>query len=408
MQRKILIYHVLMLLDTRERRSQGSVHMDAIRGMAAVIVMLGHSRDLFFESLNTPAVTKSSLGPGTAVPPHITPPQISIGNEAVMIFFVLSGYLVGGSVLRAIQRSKFSWKEYLTKRVTRLWMVLLPALLLTIVLDNVGLHIFTSPTNIYAGPAGQDLVIPHLRYVLTLPIIAGNAVFLQNIVVTTLGTNIALWSLSNEFWYYMIFPLVVLACWRASSLRVRISCALLAVALLYFIGRDEAILFPTWLLGALISLLPLRLSERTSKWSMVCLIVLLLPVMEVVRRMPVDIRVAQSCIALYFGLTLYVVLNRSQKARAGIYSRAATFLSDLSYPLYLVHLPILVLLCAAINQPWHQWSKTPAHFAVMLVLDMVAVAAAYLLHLCFQRHTEAVRLALLGRLQQQQHVPVRS
>ena len=380
--------------------------MDAIRGMAAIVVMLGHSRDLFFQSVNGHTVAMPTLASGIVAPPHTARPQITLGNEAVMIFFVLSGYLVGGSVLRAFQRDNWSWKEYLTKRLTRLWVVLLPALLLTIVLDNVGLRVFPAPTSIYQGPAGQSEVVPHLANTLTLPIIAGNAVFLQNILVTTPGTNVALWSLANEFWYYVILPLVVLACWRSSRPGVRVLSALLAVALLFLIGWDKAILFPTWLLGALLSLLPLRLSERTSKWLMACLLLLLFPIMVVIRRLPIDLHLAETCIALYFVLALYVVLNRSQQAGTGLYSRVATVLSDLSYPLYLVHLPILVLLCALINRPWHHWSKTPVHFAAMLALDVAIMAAAYLFHLCFQKHTEVVRLALLGRLQQQQHVSV--
>ena len=36
----------------------------------------------------------------------------------------------------------------------------------------------------------------------------GNLVFLQTILVPTYGTNALLWSLANEFWYYMLFPLL--------------------------------------------------------------------------------------------------------------------------------------------------------------------------------------------------------
>jgi peptidoglycan/LPS O-acetylase OafA/YrhL len=395
-----------MPFDAGEQRSQGSVHMDAIRGMAAILVMLGHSRDLFFTSLNGAAVTVPSSAPGMIAVHNAPRSQINMGNEAVMIFFVLSGYLVGGSVLRAIRRHRWSWKDYLAKRLTRLWIVLLPTLLLTVVLDHVGLRLFPEVTGIYQGPVGQTVVHANLIHTLTPRIVAGNGLFLQGILVPTAGTNIPLWSLSNEFWYYLIFPLLVIACWRSSTTLVRVVSALLAVALLFFIGPSEAILFPTWLLGAAISLLPLRLAERTSRWLMTSFILLLLPVMIIVRQLPIDIRLAQTCIGLYFGVLLYFLLNRTRSAKRGLYQRVATMLSDLSYPLYLVHLPILVFLCAAINRPWHHWSKSPAHFGLMFAIDAVTIVAAYLFHMCFQRHTEAVRLALLGSLQQQQHVPV--
>jgi peptidoglycan/LPS O-acetylase OafA/YrhL len=380
--------------------------MDAIRGLAAILVMFGHSRDLFFHSLSehsTRAVTMVSGRIDAQVPAQ---PRITMGNEAVMIFFVLSGYLVGGSVLRSFRRDRWSWKEYLTKRLTRLWMVLIPALALTLLLDHAGLRIFPEPTSIYQGPVGQIEVRSDLAHTLTPEILLGNAVFLQDIVVTTPGTNIALWSLSNEFWYYILFPLLVFVFWRYSSTAARLASAVSVAGLLLFIGADEAILFPTWLLGVGVGVLPLRLSERSSRWLLLLFGGLMFPFMVAVRVLPWNIHLAQSCVALYFGGLLYIMLNRNSPTRNGAYQWAAGVLSDLSYPLYLVHLPILVFLCAAINRPWHQWTRTPGHFALMLGVDSATLVAAYLFHLCFQRHTEALRLSLLGRLQRQQHVPV--
>nr|WP_321984802.1 acyltransferase [uncultured Lichenicoccus sp.] len=379
--------------------------MDAIRGLAAIMVMLGHSRDLFFSSLNT--TPSSVLAPADAVADHNAQhSQIELGNEAVMIFFILSGYLVGGSVLRAVQRSRWSWREYLTKRLTRLWVVLLPALVLSVTLDSVGLHLFPEATSIYQGPSGQAEVSAHLVQTLAPGIIAGNAVFLQTIVVPLLGTNVALWSLSNEFWYYLIFPLLVLALWPDRSVRVRILCLLLAGGLLFFVGASIAALFPTWLLGAAIALVPLRLPSRVSSVMSVVLSLLLLPVMVLIRRLPLDLVVAQTCIALYFGVLLYVLLNRTKPARPGIYPRIATALSNLSYPLYLVHLPILVFLCAFVNRPWQHWTKTPRHFEIMFALDFITIIVAYTFHLAFQRHTETIRRYLAGKVQHQQHVPI--
>jgi peptidoglycan/LPS O-acetylase OafA/YrhL len=165
------------------------------------------------------------------------------------------------------------------------------------------------------------------------------------------------------------------------------------------------VLFPVWLLGAAIAQLPLRLPYRVSSMLSVVLSLLLLPVMVLIRRLSLDLVVAQTCIALYFGVLLYVLLNRTRPARPGFYPRVATVLSNLSYPLYLVHLPILVLLCAFVNRPWHQWTKTPGHFGVMFALDSATLVVAYIFHLAFQQHTEAIRLYLLGRIQHQQHVP---
>lgn len=58
-----------------------------------------------------------------------------LGQQWVIVFFVLSGYLVGGSVLRSMALDRWSWRGYLLNRMTRLYTVRVPALVLGAVLD---------------------------------------------------------------------------------------------------------------------------------------------------------------------------------------------------------------------------------------------------------------------------------
>lgn len=276
-------------------------------------------------------------------------------------------------------------------RLTRLWVVLIPALVLTVVLDCAGLKLFPQATSIYHGPLAQSEVPQNLLHRLTPGVIFGNAAFLQNVLVPTAGTNIALWSLSNEFWYYLAFPLLVFAFLPIGSIRGRIISGLLAGIVLCSIGLNGAVLFLPWLLGALIAVLPRYLSDRTSTVALAILSVAILPFMLLVRRCPIDPRLAQLCIALCFGAMLYVIAHRSRINRSRMYDVLATLASNLSYPLYLVHLPVLVFMCAIVNRPWHQWTKSAMHFAAVLGMDVAAIMVAYLFHLCFQRHTTAVR-----------------
>lgn len=64
------------------------------------------------------------------------------GYQAVMVFFVLSGYFISSSVLHSLENGTWSWREYLTKRLLRLWIVLIPALLLTYVWAKLQIHLF--------------------------------------------------------------------------------------------------------------------------------------------------------------------------------------------------------------------------------------------------------------------------
>ena len=67
------------------------------------------------------------------------------------------------------------------QRLTRLWIVLLPALLLGWALDAGGMHFLPGEHNIYSAPAGQEEVSPGLADRLTPQVFAGNLFFLQTV-----------------------------------------------------------------------------------------------------------------------------------------------------------------------------------------------------------------------------------
>ncbi len=383
--------------------TMSSVHLDAIRGAAALVVLLGHTRDLFFSSLMAAASSPAIFG-STLPFRHMTG-TVTIGNEAVIIFFVLSGYLVGGSAIRDVQKNRWSWKKYLAQRSTRLWIVLLPALLFGVAVDHLGLQMFAGSPSIYSCPAGQTLVPCNLAARISPRVVAANVFFLQTILVDTAGSNNALWSLANEFWYYLAFPMCMFTFRREESKSRRALYVLALLVIGVFVGRRICLLFFVWLLGALISTLPLRIPRRPLSMSIYIVPVLFPLSVLLVRRAHLPRYPGQWAIALCFSFLLYVVLHRTQPAEASVYKTVAGFLSRMSYSLYLVHLPLAVLLCAFVNTPWHPWEKSPWHFAVFLLLNAALVAFAYVFYLAFEANTDLVRNAIFGPRAQTRVVP---
>jgi peptidoglycan/LPS O-acetylase OafA/YrhL len=387
--------------------TRSSVHLDAIRGGAALIVLFGHTRGLFFPSLSGKQ-NVTAAGSTVQSPPMnrdvAQDKEITIGNEAVILFFVLSGYLVGGSVIKAISRNAWSWKSYLIKRMTRLWIVLIPALLLGVALDYTGLHYFSTPGSIYTEPPQQDMV-RDVATELSLPTIAGNAIFLQSIVVGTAGTNDSLWSLANEFWYYIAFPVLLLALKKDQKLWLRCVYLLIAVGIVLFVNKSISLLFFIWALGAVLSIVPLKLHRGVAKIGSV-LFAILLPIMFItIRHTSLSKYQGQWVVALTFTVALYLILHQTEKARQGIYHSIAGFFSRISYTLYLVHLPLAVFLCALINNPWHFWDKSPKHLAVFLGLNAFLVLFCYLFYRVFEANTDKVRNALFHRPMPEKHLP---
>ncbi len=136
------------------------------------------------------------------------------GHEAVMVFFVISGYLVGGKVWSLYREGRFGWRRYLADRASRLYAVLFVALLLGAAMDWTG-YLFFNKYGLYnQGYEGSIAVLG------AAPIdrmgwrdFLVNAFFLQTIVGPTFGSNGPLWSLAYEWWYYVLFPLALAAVW---------------------------------------------------------------------------------------------------------------------------------------------------------------------------------------------------
>jgi peptidoglycan/LPS O-acetylase OafA/YrhL len=168
---------------------RASAHLNLIRGVSALAVMLGHVRGLFF--VDFPLLANKSFAY------RVLYAVTGFGHQAVMIFFVLSGYFIGMSVIDSVSGQWWSWREYLVNRLTRLQMVLFPALLLGAIWDQIGMRIPQAASFYYGGL--YKYFVPSVALRSTIPVFFGN-LFLQSVVAPVFGSNGPLWSLSHEFW----------------------------------------------------------------------------------------------------------------------------------------------------------------------------------------------------------------
>ncbi len=369
-------------------RSNASVHLDAIRGAAALVVFFGHGRPLFVSSR---LVARSAPSAGTEAPRAGALPRTTLGHEAVIIFFVLSGYFVGGSVIRNVRRGTFAWTRYLLDRLSRLWVVLIPALLLGLALDRGGMHLWGAlPGSLYTSPAGS-LVFPGLSARVGLSTLLGNIFFLQFSGVEPFGTNVALWSLACEFWYYLFFPLLLFALLRTRSLASRLTSILLCLLLLVACGKGVAIYFPLWLAGCLVAVLPTRMLRWQQRPAVAALGMLLLAICACCLKYSVPSYVADLAIALVFSVLLWVILQNPRTSLSPVYAFCAKSMAKMSYTLYAVHVPLLIFFCALLSPIWH-----PQRLSFPLLRELVAVyfvtfVIATLMYLLFERNTRLLR-----------------
>jgi peptidoglycan/LPS O-acetylase OafA/YrhL len=362
-----------------------SAHLDLIRAVAAWAVMWGHVRAHFFvdfQHMERGGIFVKALYFLTG-----------FGHQAVMVFFVLSGFLISASVMGSQMDGRWSWREYGINRVSRLYVVLIPGLLLGLLWDKAGSTLFAS-TGIYSHPlAGFGPAV--VKSQLTLPIFIGNALFVQTIVCPTFGSNGPLWSLSNEFWYYVLFPMGLLAgvAWARRTMSRAIPLTILALGLIYFLGLDKAIGFLVWLAGCGLVLAYSRIQSAAKRWLIPYAAVSALALAGCLvcartqRFAPFGTDLA---VGIAFALFLFAVLYVELGARSARYHEAARFFAGFSYSLYVLHFPFLLFLRAWIA-PWQRWQPDARHLVYGAALGAAALTFAWAVSLVTENQTHAVR-----------------
>ena len=107
--------------------------LDLTRYVAALLVVVNHFRaDLFLNYNDLPSNQYSALM-------QLAYCLTSLGHVSVLIFFVLSGYLVGGGIFNKIKINKFNCLSYSIDRFSRIQLPLVSALVL-IAIRNCLMH----------------------------------------------------------------------------------------------------------------------------------------------------------------------------------------------------------------------------------------------------------------------------
>ncbi|MFT3781839.1 MAG: acyltransferase [Nibricoccus sp.] len=184
-----------------------SAFLDLLRLAAAFTVFLAHTAHYWNPSL-------------------VDSMQV-VAHDAVILFFVLSGYVIACTTKEKCQ----SARDYAVARLSRLYSVVVPALLLTAVLWPLGSQLDPGLYAHYARSGGA------VRYLLTF--LHLNEIWFFDAYPPS---NTPFWSLGYEASYYVLFGLfwfVKRSLWRW----------LLLTACAFAIGPKVLLLLPAWLAG---------------------------------------------------------------------------------------------------------------------------------------------------------------
>jgi peptidoglycan/LPS O-acetylase OafA/YrhL len=273
--------------------------LGVMRGIAAMAVVIGHVNGVLGDQRYT-----ASTG------------------LAVDFFFCLSGFVVAHAYGERLQLGALSFWKFVTKRVVRLYPMILAGAALG----------FAANAYVYQTVRWPDLVLS----VLALPRVDGALAF---------PLNVPMWSLPYELAASIVFgmfvrvsPRVVVGSLVASGLALLV-CVLLADRVISFGAGSAAglakgalrIAYP-FLLGVVLCQVRDRLPRLPSLVAPAALVVLLAAA-------PPWTGVYQA-FAVIVGLPLVLVAGVKAPVPGGL-----AIVERLSYPLYLVHWPVMLVMC---------------------------------------------------------------
>ncbi len=310
-----------------------SALLDFLRGGSAQLVLIGH------------ALSASGLAP-----------KLPMQDLGVVVFFVLSGFLITLSA-----RSKTTFSDWFIDRFARVFTPYIPALIFIVgagtLLQLEGPH---DPGTLALNAAMlQDF--PLWRY-LAFP------------EIDRLGTGRPLWSVAMEWWFYMafggIFFLRKLPIW---------SIPLIAIGFFIFaFNATVGMLAFTWAAGSVAALTWSQFPK--ARWLPFLLAVLALAAYRL--KIAPD-KFYDLALNLLIALAVIVSIKFVEdKEFSASFSKFSKWLASYSYTLYLTHYTVLVSLSFLTG-----WTRV---FTVFFLSNAIALGMYYL----FERHHKKVSLLI--------------
>lgn len=341
--------------------------LDWIRFIAAFMVTVAHARCFNWVAWGQLPTSEKSLVA------KLFYAVTRVGVEWVIIFFVLSGFLVGGGTLKRCLDRKFQLGLFAIDRVSRIWVPLIPALLFVVAVQFAcGL-----PVSVTA--------------------FLGNLFCLQGIFCESLSHP--LWSLSYEVWFYVIagaigvimqydsrkrsWGIVVLAFGLSAFLRLSpwlLACWLIGAACFFMSNELTKRRFvPVWILFVLAGCVMSQLTSETRSVDT-------LSITGYIPRREVAWIMESIGVGLFIATVVKVAPTSSWLV--GLENMGPK-LSSFSYTLYLTHVPTMELWEHFCPEKYSDLSATSFTFYALKIVSSLGVALLF--YALFEAHTTKVR-----------------
>ncbi|MDO8368160.1 MAG: acyltransferase [Saprospiraceae bacterium] len=302
-----------------------SIILDLIRGVSAQVVVIGHGISFFgiFKFLHEPNF-----------------PWMQ--EIAVLIFFLLSGFLITYStVKKKLNDVNYGFNHFFIDRFSRIYGAFIPAIFFVLTIDLISINITPESYN-FESAFNLKTFIGNLFMFQDYPIFS----FLA-INVTSFGSARPFWTLAIEWWIYLWFGyimLVILKNKKMTLLNILILTFLSIVPVYNLLkGRGDGLIV-YWLFGAIIFIFStLNLLVGISQKFKI-FIVIILSGLSLVRAYLI-MNAYDPIFAFLLAIVLWLLIDIYKNKNISIrIAQIIRFNASFSYTLYLVHYSILAFL----------------------------------------------------------------
>lgn len=330
--------------------------LDLIRAISVQMVVVGHGLNFC----------------PSRVSAYLQPPYFPwIQSIAVVIFFILSGYLISNSIFQKLTTDPgYSFRSYLIDRFSRIYSAFIPALLFILLIDFISKSISPELYSYHNAFDGKTFIgnlfmlqdFPFLKYL--------------HVKITSFGSARPLWTLAIEWWIYLWFGILMIRIFKKKfSISTIIWFVFLSIVPAYNLinGRGHGLtLF--WLFGVFIGIgydkfKNFQLSA-VMKWGLLVLLLVLAGLRVRMTGEEYDFVFAFFLAgALLIGMELCSALQVNQKI-----SKIVKFIAGYSYTLYLIHYSIYDFLTINFKNNFGSYSML---FMGFFVSNLLSIAIGY-------------------------------
>lgn len=365
------------LADTRAATGESSsriVFLDYLRAVACLLVVLGHVYFMGFNGYEVitpyvPSVQQNIFGPDAAQRNVLTEPSlyltrkmgINVGTLGVSLFFLISGFVI----LRAVERETAG--QFLVRRFFRIY----PPILATVLLLALVTAVYADRTGTTSPHSWQSVL---------------SSAFVLNGYLHLFETTPVLWSLEVELFFYVL--MAVLAGLRRLSPRDLVLAAVGCAAFTVIVNTDlVASLLPPTVERTLVHIsfntlemvflrvgaLIFRLVTAEDPNDVVPHVVGTVALFAVTHLLYLELHGNSGGTDLSIGAWALVIFSLA--AWSGMrwrWIRPLELIARISYPLYLVHIPLAWIVLAWLGS--RGWGMAEAGVVAGLAVLLAALA----------------------------------